>query len=91
MENPRSAASSVPGTPPNSDSSAQSSRPSTGGSAKAGTLLQQLPSAPVYKFIIVSPNRLLIIQKRLGIWCAQRVLQVLFLLLLRANTTSGYT
>ena len=54
---PRSASSSAPGTPPYGSSTAQSPRPSTSGSAKAGALLQQLPSAPVYKFTIVSLPR----------------------------------
>ena len=58
---PRSAASSLPGTPPYSGSSPVSPRRGTGGSAKAGNLLQQLPTAPVYKFSIVSAAALL--------WC----------------------
>ena len=49
----RSAAASLPGTPTYSSSSAVLPRSGTRGSAKAGNLLQQLPSAPVYKFSIV--------------------------------------
>ena len=58
---PRSAASSLPGTPPYSSGSAVSPRQGSGASAKAGNLLQQLPSAPVYKFSIVSTVSLLYI------------------------------